>query len=79
VQVFLLAELIGASHSAFENRIEAFDGVGVPVAALPFKLGVFDAAMLGKFLADARSLSISSQRSGCFVSDYQRTFSTDGS
>ena len=27
-------------------------GVGVPVAALPLKLTVIDAAMLGKFLAD---------------------------
>jgi len=44
VKVLFFAELIGALHAALEDRIEAFDGVGVPITALPLKLTVIDAA-----------------------------------
>ena len=40
--------LVDAFHVALEDRIGAFDGVGMPVAILPLVLGMLHGAMFGK-------------------------------
>src|SRR5207248_11749774 len=57
VQVLLGAMLINALHAALEDRIEAFDGIGMngALALVPdvFLIGVTNGVMTGKFLAYA--------------------------
>lgn len=53
MQMVFAAMLIDALHAALEDREEAFDGVGVDVAANVFVLGMRDEFMRGEILAGA--------------------------
>jgi hypothetical protein len=46
IKVLFIDVLIDANQAMFENRKEAFKGVGMNVPARPFKLGMIDAFML---------------------------------
>src|SRR5205823_6537105 len=51
VKMLLAAELINAAHPAFEDRKEAFDGVGIGVAAHILANPVLHRTMLGEVVS----------------------------
>jgi hypothetical protein len=65
VQMLLAAMLVDALHPTFEDRIEAFDGIGVDVAANVFLLTMVHALMAGELATNFKVLArlISHQRS----------------
>jgi hypothetical protein len=67
VQVLLAAMLIDSLHATFEDRIIAFNGVGVNMAANVFLLAVIYAFMARKFGADFEILASFVSHQGGFA------------
>jgi hypothetical protein len=57
VKMLAIYVLVDANKTAFEDRKEALKGIGMNIAALPFKFGVIDGFMAGDRRREAVSVT----------------------